>query len=188
MEDVQGFHARAVEAFGERVHAVPDERWSGPTPCTDWDVRALVNHLVGENLWTPPLFEGRTIADVGDAYDGDVLGTDPKAAWDVAASPAVGAVQGDGAMDRTVHLSFGDFEGRFYAWQLFFDFLIHGWDLSRAIGAEERMDPELVDAALAWFVDMESVYRQGGAISERPEVPDDADPQTRLLAMTGRTA
>ena len=78
MEDVQRFHARAVEAFGERVRAVPDDRWNGSTPCTDWDVRALVNHLVGENLWTPPLFEGKTIAEIGDVYDGDVLGADPK--------------------------------------------------------------------------------------------------------------
>jgi uncharacterized protein (TIGR03086 family) len=188
MEDVQGFHARAVQAFGEHVRAIGDDRWSGATPCADWDVRALVNHLVGENLWTPPLFDGRTIADVGDAFDGDVLGADARAAWAASAGPAVDAVQGDGAMDRTVHLSFGDFEGRFYAWQLFFDFLVHGWDLARAIGADERMDPELVDAALAWFGDMEPLYRQGGAISDRPDIPIDADPQTRLLAMSGRTA
>src|SRR5439155_14251464 len=109
MEDVQGFHGRAVEAFGGLVRAVGDERWAGSTPCAEWDVRALVNHLVGENLWTPPLFEGKTIADVGDAYDGDVLGADPKLAWDACAGPAVDAVQGEGAMDGIVHLSFGDF-------------------------------------------------------------------------------
>jgi uncharacterized protein (TIGR03086 family) len=185
---VQRFHARAVEAFGELVRAVGDDRWEGPTPCVDWDVRALVNHLVGENLWTPPLFDGKTITDVGDAFDGDVLGVDPTAAWEAAASPAVQAVQGQGAMDRTVHLSFGDFEGRFYAWQLFFDFLIHGWDLARATGGDERMDPELVGAALAWFATMEELYRQGGAIAPRPEIPDGADAQARLLAMAGRRA
>jgi uncharacterized protein (TIGR03086 family) len=187
MEDVQAYHARAVEAFGARVREVGD-RWDAPTPCSDWDVRALVNHLVNENVWTPPMFEGRTIAEVGDAFDGDLLGADPVGAWEASAAPAVTAVSGEGAMGRTVHLSFGDFDGRFYAWQLFFDFLIHSWDLSRAIGAEERMDADLVDAALTWFADMEALYRQGGAIAGRPEIPEDADPQTRLLAMTGRTA
>jgi uncharacterized protein (TIGR03086 family) len=186
MEDVQRFHARAVEAFGERVREVGD-RWGEQTPCADWDVRALVNHLVNENLWTLPLFEGKTIEEVGDVFDGDLLGADPAGSWEASAAPAVTVVSADGAMDRTVHLSFGDFEGRFYAWQLFFDFLIHAWDLARAIGADERLDPELVDAAAAWFANMESVYRQGGAIGERAEIPQDADAQTRLLAMTGRS-
>jgi uncharacterized protein (TIGR03086 family) len=186
MEDVQRHHARAVAGFGERVHAVGDGQWGAPTPCTEWDVRALVNHLVGENLWTPPMFQGRTIAEVGDAFDGDVLGEDPKAAWDAAAGPAVEAVQEEGAMDRTVHLSFGDNPGRDYTWQLFTDFLIHTWDLARGIGGDERLDPQLVDACLAWFAGMEEVYRRSGAIAARVEVPADADPQTRLLALAGR--
>ena len=188
MTEVPELHRRAVESFGSRVHEVGDDQWNGSTPCTDWDVRTLVNHLVGESLWTVPLFEGGTIAEVGDRFDGDVLGEDPKAAWDRSAGPAVAAVQGDGAMERIVHLSFGDFPGSDYAWQLLFDYTIHSWDLGRAIGADERLDPELVEECLGWFASVEDMYRQSGAIGERPDIPDDADPQTRLLAMTGRTA
>jgi uncharacterized protein (TIGR03086 family) len=91
-------------------------------------------------------------------------------------------------MDRTVHLSFGDFPGREYAMQLFADHLIHAWDLARAIGADERLDPELVDACTAWFVPMEDAYRGAGAIAGRPPVPDGSDAQIRLLAMFGRQA
>ena len=186
--DVREMFRRAAEAFGERVHAVRDDQWRGPTPCSDWDVRALVNHLVGEMRWAPPLFAGGTIAEVGGRFDGDLLGGDPKGAWDGAAKEAVDAVAAEGAMDRIVHLSFGDLPGREYALQLFADLLVHGWDLARSIGADERLDAGLVDACASWFAPMEEPYRQAGAIGPRPPTPAGADDQTVLLAMFGRSA
>jgi uncharacterized protein (TIGR03086 family) len=137
-------------------------------------------------LWAPPLLAGSTVAEVGDQFDGDVLGTDPKAAWTVASAEAVRAAEADGAMDRTVHLSFGDFPGRDYALQLFADHLIHAWDLACAIGADEHLDPELVDPCATWFAAVEDAYRSAGAVAERPPVPAGADAQTRLLAQFGR--
>jgi uncharacterized protein (TIGR03086 family) len=131
---------------------------------------------------------GQTIEEVGDRFDGDVLGEDPKKSWDESAREAISAVRQDGAMERMVHLSFGDVPGREYALQLFADYLIHSWDLACAIGGDEELEPELVDACARWFESMEAAYRAGGAIAERPEVPDEADPQTRLLAMFGRRA
>jgi uncharacterized protein (TIGR03086 family) len=184
--DVRELHERAVASFGARVQAIKDDRWDAATPCPEWDVRALVNHIVGENRWMPPLLEGKTIAEVGDRFDGDLLGDDPKAAWNDSAAEAVAAVRADGAMDRTVHLSFGDFPGRDYTMQLFADLMIHGWDLARAIGADERLDPELVEACAAWFTPLEEVYRSAGAVGPRPETPPDAGAQTRLLAAFGR--
>lgn len=184
--DVVSLHRRAMEAFGARVHEVGPDQWSVPTPCVDWDVRTLVNHVVGENVWTAPMFAGKTIADVGDAFDGDLLGDDPAAAWDTSAAEALAVVGEPGAMQRTVHLSFGDFPGSEYASQLFADYLVHGWDLATAIGADTRLDPELVAACAEWFGPMEEPYRGAGAIGPRPEVPAGADPQTVLLAMFGR--
>lgn len=87
-----------------------------------------------------------------------------------------------------MHLSFGDFPGSEYALQLFADHVIHGWDLARAIGESERIDPELVDACSKWFASVEDAYRAGGAIGPRPEIPAGADEQTALLAMFGRKA
>jgi uncharacterized protein (TIGR03086 family) len=180
-------YRRAQDAFGERVHAVRDDQWSAATPCPGWDVRSLVNHLVYELRWAVPLLAGRTIAEVGDRFEGDLLGDDPAGRWDRAADEAVAAVDGEGAMDRTVHLSFGDFPGREYALQLFADLLIHGWDLSVATGQDTRLDPDLVAACAAWFAGVADGYRQAGAVAARPDVPDDADPQTRLLADFGRS-
>jgi len=186
MEQLPEYHRRAVEAFGRQVHAVKDDQWHDRTPCADWDVRELVRHLVYESVWTAPIFEGRTIAEVGDRFEGDLLGDDPIGAWDASAGPAVDAVQGEGAMGRIVHLSFGDVPGEEYASQLFADYLIHSWDLATAIGADDALDGELVEACTAWFTGREALYRAGGAIADRPPIPEDADPQTRLLAMFGR--
>jgi uncharacterized protein (TIGR03086 family) len=179
---------RGAEEFGARVSEIGDERWGAGTPATEWDVRDLVSHVVLENLWAPPLFAGSAISEVGDRFAGDVLGPDPQAAWRAASARALEAAEAPGAMDRTVHLSFGDFPGREYAMQLFADHLIHAWDLARAVGADERLDPALVERCAAWFTGMEDAYRGAGAIAGRPAVPDGADAQTWLLAMFGRRA
>lgn len=186
MPDVQELHRRAVQGFGERVRAIRDDQWHLSTPCTDWDVRALVNHLTNENLWAEALFSGLTIAEVGDRFDGDVLGDDPGATYRASEEAAIAAVQEPDAMERTVDLSRGPTPGKVYAEELLFDFTIHAWDLARAIEADERLDPELVSFGLGWFGPMEEDYRRWGAIAERPPMPDDPDPQTLLLGMTGR--
>ena len=66
--DQAELHRRAVEEFGARVKAVADDQWELPTPCSDWNVRQLVNHLVYENRWTVPLMGGSTIAEVGEKF------------------------------------------------------------------------------------------------------------------------
>jgi len=186
--NISAMFRSAVEEFDARVRLIGDHQWQAATPDEDWSVRDLVNHVVGEDLWAPPLLAGSTIAGVGDRFNGDVLGADPMAAWAAASAGAVRAVGEDGAMDRIVHLSFGDFPGREYALQLLADHLIHAWDLARAIGADENLDGELVDSCASWFDAVEDAYRGAGAIAARPPVPGDADAQTVLLARFGRRA
>ena len=98
----------------------------------------LVHHVVEEQRWAPPLFAGATIAEVGDRFAGDLLGADPVATLDEASRAALAAAEAPGALDRTVHLSFGDVDAAEYAMQLAADHLIHAWDLAVALG--ERPD------------------------------------------------
>jgi uncharacterized protein (TIGR03086 family) len=186
MADELTLFRQALDGFGRRVHAVRDDQWADPTPCTEWDVRAVVNHLVVEHLWVPPLLAGQTVAEVGDRFDGDQLGADPVAAWDAAAADSTAAFAADGALDRTVHLSYGERPARDYCREMVLDLAVHGWDLARAIGADERIDPDLVTTAYEHLAPVASLWQGAGIFAAPIPVPDDADPQTRLLALTGR--
>jgi uncharacterized protein (TIGR03086 family) len=184
--DIREAYRQALTEFGERVAAVRPDQWHNPTPCSAWDVRTLVNHLVYENKWVPELLAGKTVAEVGDAFDGDLLGDDPVQAFDASASAALASAADQTVLTRTVHLSFGDVPGEEYLNQVFADALVHGWDLARAIGADDRLDPELVEACAGWFADREELFRGAGLIGPRLPVGPDASPQTRLLAAWGR--
>ncbi|HEX6326737.1 MAG TPA: TIGR03086 family metal-binding protein [Jiangellaceae bacterium] len=186
--DPVALYVRATYVFDTRVRAVRPDQWGNATPCTEWNVRQLVNHVAVEDLWVPPLLAGKTIADVGDAYDGDQLGDDPAAAWSRALAGARQAVLEPGAADRTVHLSYGDERAGEYLLQLFADHLIHGWDLARAIDGDTELPADLVDECTTYFARMEETYRKAGAIAARVDVPAGADAQTRLLARFGRNA
>ena len=186
--DPVALYVRATDVFDTRVRAVRPDQWGNATPCTEWNVRQLVNHVAVEDLWVPPLLAGKTIADVGDAYDGDQLGDDPAAGWSRALAGAKQAVLEPGAADRTVHLSYGDERAGEYLLQLFADHLIHGWDLARAIDGDTELPTDLVDECTKYFARMEETYRKIGAIAARVDVPAGADAQTRLLATFGRNA
>ena len=178
-------YRRSVEFWKAMVREISDE-WTEPTPCTDWDVRALVNHVVGEDRWTKPLVDGRTIADVGDAFDGDLLGDDPKPFAAAAADEAMTAVAERLPASGQVHLSYGEEDIEEYVRQLVADHLIHGWDLAAATGQSRTLDPELVDEVAEWFRNREDVYRSSGAIAARPDAAADGSPQADLLVAFGR--
>src|SRR5262249_40006391 len=136
--------------------------------------------------WMPPLFEGKSVAEVGSSLDGDLLGEDPKAAWRRSASEAEAAVRGDGAMERRVHISSGDVPGAEYTLQVLADLTIHGWDLARAIGADDTIDPVLLDAVEPFYERVMTVWKRFGSFGGDIDPPEGADRQTRLLALLGR--
>ena len=188
MSDLVHLFRKAVDEFGRRVEAVRPDQWQAPTPDTEWDVRALINHLVVECLWAPPLLDGLTLADVGDRFDGDQLGDEPQAVWRKAAAAAVQAVGAEGALERTVHVSFGDIPGHEYVSQLVCDHTIHAWDLAHAIEADERLDSGLVEFAHAYLAPQVDGWRAAGVFGPAVDVPTGVDRQSALLALSGRQA
>ncbi len=184
--DVNTLYHRTVEFFADRVNAVKEDQWGDPTPCTEWTVRDLVNHVTYENLWTVPLMEGATIEEVGDRFEGDVLREDPIGSALEAARNSIASVAEQLPQGGTVHLSYGEAPKEEYATQLAADNLIHGWDLAVATGGDTRMDPNLVHPIADWFDAAEEMYRDGGAIAARHTLTGDA--QHDLLARFGRDA
>lgn len=186
MAEIEREFAQSVRDFGQKVESVADVQWTNETPCSDWDVRALVNHLVNEALWVRPLLDGMTIAEVGGRFDGDLLGDDPKAAFIRAAADATGAATEEGAVERTVHISSGDTPAREYLAQLFTDFVIHGWDLARAIDVDDTIDAGYAAAIYELMRPMEDEMKSWGVYGGKIDVPEDSDTQTKLLAIFGR--
>jgi uncharacterized protein (TIGR03086 family) len=184
--DLLHAHGQAMTEFDRAVRAVGDEQWGLPTPCTQWTTRDLVNHLVYEQLWAPPLLAGSTMAEVGDRFDGDVLGDDPVGAWSGASTAARGAWMESDALDRRVHVSWGVIDATDYCWQMTVDLAVHGWDLSAGLGKPIALAPDLARTLLD-HVEPHVQSWQGSGVFGRPvPVPEDADPQTRLIALLGR--
>ncbi len=179
---------RAVAGFGRHVEATADAQWHDPTPCTEWDVRMLVNHVAVEQLWVPPLVGGATVAEVGDRLDGDQLGADPVSAWNRAVAGSSDAFGAPGALDGRVSLSYGPRPTAEYLWEMTVDALIHSWDLARGIGADETLDEELLTLAYERTLPIADRLQESGLFAPPVPVEDAAPLQTKLLALFGRRA
>jgi uncharacterized protein (TIGR03086 family) len=185
MADLAEMFARSARRFTERVAGIQLDQWQSGTPCDEWNVRALVNHVTYEQLWAPHLVRGETIEQVGDRYDGDVLGDDPKGAWDAAVAGSVAAFDGAG-LDDTVHLSYADVPCRDYLTQMLTDTEIHGWDLATATGQDTSIDPEIASSLLAYWTPLQGMVRGSGVFGDEVAVAGEADDATRLLGLLGR--
>ncbi|WP_236793140.1 TIGR03086 family metal-binding protein [Amycolatopsis sp. GM8] len=180
-------HGEALREFDRTVHQISGGQWDAPTPCSEWTVRDLLNHLVSEQLWVPHLLAGETLAQVGDRYDGDVLGGDPVGIWEKSSIAARQAWTEPGATDRQVQLSFGDSEATLYGWQMTIDLAVHAWDLAKGIGAAQPISAEVADTLLP-IVTPQIDWWQGIDIVAAPvPVPESASAADRLVALCGRS-
>ena len=192
--DLNTLYHRTVETWVDRVNAVGPDAWEWPTPCREWTVRDLVNHVTGEDLWTVPLLGGATLEEVGDRFDGDLLGEDPIGTALAAAMGATTAVAERLPDGGTVHLSYGQERAAEYVHQLAADHLVHAWDLAVATSGDPRLDPHLVTEVAAWFAGRagrlpsrrassrppRGLRRRAGPVAGRPSVATRLGAQPRV--------
>ena len=179
------FRRRAAR-FTETVAAVPDDRWSAPSPCEEWDARAVVAHVTGTQAMFAG-FVGREL-EPGPSVDEDPLGAwvaardQTQAALD---DPARADVDFDGFAGRSTYAEATD---RF----LSFDLVVHRWDLARSVGLDEKIPADdlaaLQTATEAMSEQMGEAMRGPGAFGPELTPPADADAQTCVLAFVGRRA
>ncbi|HML01507.1 MAG TPA: TIGR03086 family metal-binding protein [Acidimicrobiales bacterium] len=184
-------HGRCGQQFAALVAGVGPEQWYDETPCTEWDVRMLVHHLLYEQRWVPLLLEGLTIAEVGDRFDGDLMGDDAMTWAGVLASSieeAHAAVARPNALERTVHLSYGDTSGEEYVMQLTGDLAIHAWDLARATGQDDAIDPGAIALLLPWAEAYAELLAGSGMFGSPVDLGPNAHDEVRLLGLVGRHA
>lgn len=179
-------HERAAETCGRIIGRITEDQWGQPTPCSDWNVRQLVNHIVSENYWVEPLLEGKTIEEVDDRFDGDVLENDPIGAYEASAKSATTAAFRPGALDAPVAVSYGPIPGAVYVGHRLVDLVVHGWDVAEATKQDTNIEYELADAVLEIVEKEQDELQASGAFGTPIQVGPDADAQTRLLAILGR--
>lgn len=175
-------YRKVAAVFTERVKAVPDGAWDNPTPCEGWVARDIVRHLVD---WMPGLFFETAGLERPECPSAD---DDPVAAWlalDAALQgalddPAVASIEYESRAGRHTVAEAIDRFGTS-------DVFLHTWDLARATGQDETLDPEEVHRQLEAVLPHDEALRSSGHYGPRVEVPDDADEQTKLLAFIGRT-
>ena len=191
MADLVELHGRCGTHFASLVSGITSDQWHDPTPCTDWDVRTLVHHLVYEQRWAPPLLNGKTVDEIGDQYEGDLMGDDAST-WPKLLSSSIdeghAVVAQPGALTRTVHLSYADVTGEEYVMQLTADLAIHGWDLARGTGQDDTLDPDAVALILPWAEANAELLAGSGMFGTRVDVGAGARDDVRLLALLGRRA
>lgn len=178
--DVPARYRRLAAQFAEKIAGVPDGAWENPTPCSEWNTRELVRHVVDS--------QGLFLGLIGrSAPDAPSVDDDPAAAW-ASVSSAVQAVLDDptGAAQ--------EFEGFFGRTRfdaaidrfVCLDLVVHGWDLARATGQDETIRPEDLDHVRSLIPVFGDALNAPGVCGPALEVSEDADEQTRLLAQLGR--
>ncbi len=173
-------HREIGAVFTDRVRGT--RSWDAPAPVAGWTARDVVRHLVE---WLPPFLAGGSSVRLpaGPSVDDDPVGAwqahvdavqalldDPATAALTLANPHLGELPVDRAIDQ------------FYTSDVF----MHTWDLARATGQDDRLDPDFCAALLAGMEPMEAVIRSSGQYGPRVPVKDDADSQTKMLAFIGR--
>lgn len=178
----------AARAFAVVLERLPEEVWGNPTPCDRWRVRDVVNHVVAEHRWAPHLLRGESVEEVGDRYDGDLLGGSPDAArraWQMAMLGSLQAWAQVEDVEQPVAFSGGTHTAGEYAHQMLLDLTVHAWDVARGGGVSQ---PVLVDAVGLAFAYEKPRVAQGvtAGIFKPPTRPRSDHPMDQLVALVGR--
>lgn len=181
MSEIAERWRRVAAEFTRRAEAVPDAAWDNPAPCEGWVARDVVRHLVE---WMPPMFFANVDIEppMGPSVD-----EDPAGAWAALNDAIQAALDDPEVAAREFDMQVGRFT--FEAAVDTFgtgDILIHTWDLARATGLDETLDPDEVHRMFQAMEPMDDVLRLSGQFGAKVDMPEDADEQTKLIAFSGR--
>jgi uncharacterized protein (TIGR03086 family) len=160
------------------VGRITPEQLDDPTPCAEFRVRGVLEHMIGGATAFAAAFRG------SEPTDRDT--TDVLASFDPALTELAESITSPGALDRTVQAPFGEVPGETFARFVVLDGLVHGWDLATATGQAYEPSDALVADVEAFARDALAPLRDGTTFAEPVEPPPSATPIVRLAAFTGR--
>ncbi len=175
-------HRRIAGDFTATVAGVAPEDWDRPAPVEGWAARDVVGHLVG---WFPAFLQGATGIELPP---GPSVAEDPAGAWRSQAAAVQSLLDEPETAERVYELPHIGTMPLQQAIDMIYtgDVFLHRWDLARATGQDETLDPVKCAAMLEGMLPMDEILRQSGQYGPKVEVPEDADVQTRLLGFIGR--
>ena len=172
------------------VAGIKPDQLADPTPCTEWDVKALLNHITGGSLMFAECVESGSIADdeMGRLTTSDLVGDDYVRVFGAAADRVIAAFNADGALEKIVTLPFGTMPASVALQIAVFDVTTHALDLAHATGqSTEVISPEVLQAA--WDAGQAMIgpeLRDAGLFGPPQDAPTDAPLDDRILAFAGR--
>ena len=175
---------RSLAAVGQIVANVRPAQLDLPSPCCEWTVRDVIDHLVKGNAWTVASLSAET-GSAGRPTD-SMVGDDPAAAFAESSAAVLAAFRAPGARGKMLDLPFGRMPGAAVAGMRSIDLLVHGWDIAKATGQSTDFAPDLNEAALAAARHAMTFDRAGSPFAPEQPVPSDAPAADRLAAFLGR--
>ncbi len=171
-----------LNALVDRIDA---DQLDNPTPCAEFTVRDVLDHMLGLGGAFGYWFRG---LDVPAEAPPIVTDRVPAAEFRTTMDDLLDAVKSDGALDRTITAPVGVMQGDVFARLVAFDGLIHGWDLARATGLDYALPPFVVDAVDAFArTALSPEMRDGDTFKAETLAPEDASTLERLVAFSGRS-
>jgi uncharacterized protein (TIGR03086 family) len=174
---------RAAAAAERLVAGVRPDQWHASTPCTEWTVRQLVNHIVAGNALFTSIVTGAPPPDRSQ----DHLGDDPVAAFRDSVRAVRTALADDDVLAETYTMPFGPSPGAGLVEMRVNEFVVHGWDLARATGQPAAFDDDLAEGCLALMRSMPMIPRgEGRPFQAERKAPAGSSAVDRLAAYLGR--
>ena len=185
------FFEKAVDQVNKVIAGLTQEQLAHPTPCSEWNIQELLNHLIGGAEMVVGCFSGQTpnitpgSSDSSYSTETQVAGL--VQAYQTVVDQALQVAHEPGALERNIDTPLGDLPGALFLSFCSMDQFIHGWDLAKATSQDTKLDPQMAQTCYDMCVpDMADQGREAGVIGAVVAVPDDASIQDKLLGYMGR--
>jgi uncharacterized protein (TIGR03086 family) len=192
--DEQAIFILADRALEHVVSQIKDDQWDMKLPewfetgrdQDDLTLRKIINYHAYDEAWVPDVLDGKMIDEVGEKFDGDLLGSDPRASYAKLVESAIQAVEAIEDPEEDVHLSYGDFPTSEYLKHVTSFRGFRSYDIARLIGVDTTLPPKLVQGMWDELSPEIEEWRKLGVYGPPVPVASDAPLQARLLGMSGR--
>jgi uncharacterized protein (TIGR03086 family) len=169
---------------GKRIAAVQPSDLSAPTPCTEWNLRQLLNHTLGALDLHLDAAAGLPVDRSRSHPDTDRFGTEPAAAFAAIVARGARAWREPGVVDGTWTLPMGSIPGSIVMMLHLTEVVVHGWDIGRATGENAVIPAELAEPALEFSRGFATEAHRGTAFAA--DLATGGPPGERLVAFLGR--